>query len=118
MRFTFAAEMEVPEGLMAVMAAEQVEGREGSGHFVFRMPQPIPSYLFALAAGNLEFRELGPRTGIYAEPQIIEAAAWEFAENEAKMRRPKNCWARICGDATICWCFRHPSRSVAWKTRA
>ena len=49
------------------------------------MPQPIPSYLFALAVGNLAFRELGPRTGIYAEPETIEAAAWEFAENETKI---------------------------------
>jgi hypothetical protein len=49
------------------------------------MPQPIPSYLFAIAAGNLEFREFGPRTGIYAEPEIIEAAAWEFAENETRI---------------------------------
>ena len=84
-RFTFSAEFEVPEGLTAVMAAEQVEGQKGAGHFKFRMPQPIPSYLFALAAGNLEFREFGPRTGIYAEPQIIEAAAWEFAENETRI---------------------------------
>ncbi len=38
------------------------------------MPQPIPSYLFAIAAANLVFRELGPRTGIYAEPEIIDAA--------------------------------------------
>ena len=92
-RFTFSAEVEVPKGLIAVMAAEQVEGgalskskgQKGSGRFVFRMPQPIPSYLFALAVGNLEFREFGPRAGIYAEPQMIEAAAWEFAENEAKI---------------------------------
>jgi aminopeptidase N len=68
------------------MAAEQIEGKEGSGRFTFQMPQPIPSYLFALAVGNLEFRELGPRTGIYAEPGTIDAAAWEFAETEATMK--------------------------------
>jgi leukotriene-A4 hydrolase len=84
-RFTFTAEVEVPPGMTAVMAAEQLKSQEGSGHFVFRMPQPIPSYLFALGVGHLEFRELGPRTGIYAEPQIIESAAWEFAENESRM---------------------------------
>lgn len=84
-RFTYSAEMEVPKGLTAVMAAEQVEGQKGSGRFIFRMPQPIPSYLFALAVGHLEFRELGPRTGIYAEPEILEAAAWEFAENEMRV---------------------------------
>src|SRR5215212_1798604 len=81
-RFTYSAEVEVPEELTAVMAAEQAEGLGGSGLFQFNMPQPIPSYLFAIAAAHLEFRELSPRTGIYAEPEIIEAAAWEFAETE------------------------------------
>lgn len=88
-RFTYSAEVDVPPGLVAAMAAEQVGIDESSGYsptvFRFRMPQPIPSYLFALAVGNLEFRELGPRTGLYAEPDIIEAAAWEFAENETKI---------------------------------
>jgi len=86
-RFTYSAEVEVPQGLVAAMAAEQVGVQEGSGQnlFRFQMPQPIPSYLFALVVGNLAFRELGPRTGVYAEPETIEAAAWEFAENEIKM---------------------------------
>jgi leukotriene-A4 hydrolase len=86
-RFTYSAEVEVPRALTAVMAAEQVQDRESgeSRIFQFRMPQPIPSYLFAIGAGHLVFRGLGPRTGIYAEPQLIEAAAWEFADNEAKI---------------------------------
>ena len=88
-RFTYSAEVEVPQGLVGAMAAEQIGIDEGTGMgstvFRFRMPQPIPSYLFALAVGNLDFRELGPRTGIYAEPETIQAAAWEFAENEAKI---------------------------------
>lgn len=84
-RFTYSAEVEVPSALRAVMAAEQVEAKEGIGHFTFKMPQPIPSYLFAMAVGNLVFRELGPRTGIYAEPETVDAAAWEFAETEATM---------------------------------
>lgn len=86
-RFTFSAEVEVPKALTAVMAAEQVgvEERGESRLFRFKMPQPIPSYLFAIGVGNLAFRELGPRTGVYAEPEFVEAAAWEFAENEAKI---------------------------------
>jgi hypothetical protein len=79
--------MEVPKALTAVMAAEQVGVREsGESHvYQFKMPQPIPSYLFAIGAGNLVFRELGPRTGVYAEPELVEAAAWEFAKNEEKI---------------------------------
>ena len=86
-RFTYSAEVDVPQGLVAAMAAEQAGVRRESGQtiFSFEMPQPIPSYLFALAVGNLTFRKLGLRTGIYAEPEIIEAAAWEFAENEIKL---------------------------------
>lgn len=86
-RFTYTAEVEVPRALMAVMAAEQVQDRESgeSRIFQFKMPQPIPSYLFAIGAGRLVFRGLGPRTGIYAEPQLVEAAAWEFADNETKI---------------------------------
>src|ERR1700686_3278692 len=49
----------------------------------FRMDQPIPSYLIALAAGDLAFRPLGPRSGVYAEPALVEAAASEFADTEA-----------------------------------
>lgn len=81
-RFTYTAIVEVPKELTAVMAAEQVSAEKGSGKYFFKMPQPIPSYLFAIAAANLEFRELGPRTGIYAEPEVIDSAAWEFAETE------------------------------------
>ncbi len=84
-RFTYSAEVEVPKELTAVMAAEQARGPEGSGEFFFNMPQPIPSYLFAIAVANLDFRDLGPRTGIYAEPEVIDAAAWEFAETEKTM---------------------------------
>lgn len=67
------------------MAAERVEASEEKGRFSFRMLQPIPSYLFAIAVASLEFRKLGPRTGVYAEPEVIEAAAWEFAETEKTM---------------------------------
>ena len=88
-RFTYTADVEVPQGLVAAMAAERIGIDEAAGNgstsFRFRMPQPIPSYLFALAVGNLDFRALGPRTGVYAEPETIESAAWEFAENEDKI---------------------------------
>jgi len=86
-RMTYSAEVEAPKPLTAVIAAELVEVRnQGESQvFVYRMPQRIPSYLFAIGAGNLHFHSLGPRTGVYAEPEIIESAAWEFAENEAKI---------------------------------
>lgn len=78
-RVTFDAEIRVPPGLKAVMGA----AREGER---FHMAQPVPSYLIALAAGDLEFRELGPRSGVYAEPGVVDRAAWEFADTEDMMR--------------------------------
>jgi aminopeptidase N len=76
-RVTFTAEIRVPEGLRAVMGAAM------GGRGRFEMPQAVPSYLIALAAGDLGFRELGPRSGVYAEPSVVDAAAHEFADTEA-----------------------------------
>ena len=46
------------------------------------MKQPIPTYLVALAVGDLKFQSLGERSGVYAEPKVLPKAAWEFAETE------------------------------------
>jgi len=75
-RVTYTAEIRTPPGLKAVMGADMQNGH-------FRMDQPIPSYLIALAAGDLAFRPLGPRSGVYAEPSVVDAAAHEFADTEA-----------------------------------
>ncbi len=83
--------MEVPEPLGAVMSAgpagEGPGSRPGTRVFRFRMPQPIPPYLLALAVGRLESRELGPRSRVFAEPETVEKAAHEFAETEAMIAR-------------------------------
>lgn len=84
-RFTYDAKVKVPQGMMALMSASNPQEISKSGSYDYSMPQPIPSYLLALAAGNLEFREVGPRTGVYAEPSMVEACAWEFADMEAMM---------------------------------
>jgi aminopeptidase N len=86
-RFMYEAEVDAPHPLRVVMgAAATGETRHAdSTTYRFAMPQPIPSYLLAFAVGNLAFEALGPRTGIYAEPEILQAAAWEFAENEARV---------------------------------
>jgi len=82
-RMTYEATVRVPPELLAVMSAENPVERNDSGVYTFSMPQPIPSYLLALSVGDLEFRAMGERTGVYAEPPVVEAAAWEFAETES-----------------------------------
>ncbi len=79
-RVTYDATIRVPEGLAAVMAADR-EGQQGSATR-FAMKEPIPSYLIALAVGDLVFKPLGKRTGVWAEPSVVTAAASEFADTE------------------------------------
>jgi aminopeptidase N len=53
-------------------------------------PVPIPSYLLAIASGNVRYRPFPQfedkqwRTGIWAEPELIDAAYWEFSEDTAR----------------------------------
>jgi len=83
-RYTFDATLRVPRELLALMGAAGNTGElSADGVYHFQMPQAIPSYLMALAVGKLEFQATGPRSGVYAEPAALKAAAWEFAELEA-----------------------------------
>jgi leukotriene-A4 hydrolase len=84
-RTSYEARVRTPKGLRAVMSAEMAGQPDASGRWTFAMPQPIPSYLIALAVGDLAFQSMGPRTGVYAEPATLAAAAHEFAETETTL---------------------------------
>lgn len=81
-RFTYEANVRVPQGLMALMSAENPTAIDPDGRYSFRMTQPIPAYLLALAAGEVEYRSVGERCAVYAVPGLIEEAAYEFGEME------------------------------------
>lgn len=81
-RFTYSANVQAPAGLRVVMSADNRPDVNGEEGWTFKMPQPIPSYLLAIAIGELQFRSLGPRSGVYSEPQRLEAAAYELADTE------------------------------------
>ena len=85
-RATYAAVVHAPPGTLVVMSAEHLAHDPKQGVFRFRMPQPIPAYLVALAAGEIEFRPLSARTGVYAEPAVVERAAAEFQDAEKMMQ--------------------------------
>jgi len=85
-RITYNATVQVPSDLMAVMSATNPQKRSADGRYAFTMEQPIPPYLIALAVGDLAFRSLGDRTGVYAEPGVVDKAAWEFADMEARVK--------------------------------
>lgn len=79
-RFTYEATLRVPKGLLALMSAENPTRTNPDGVYRFRMRQPVPSYLMAVAVGDLEFRPLGSRAGVYAERPVVGKAAREFAD--------------------------------------
>ena len=81
-RVTYTAHVRTPRNLLAVMSAENLSGAARDGDYRFRMDQPIPSYLIALAVGDLQFRPLGKRTGVYAEPHMLALAARELSDTE------------------------------------
>ncbi|KAA3650552.1 MAG: aminopeptidase, partial [Proteobacteria bacterium] len=81
-RFTYQARIEVPKKLRAVMSAENKPELSPDGIYLFDMPQPIPSYLMAIAVGDLHHKKISEHVAIYAEKSFIEPAAYEFAKTE------------------------------------
>ena len=81
-RFTYEADIQVPQGLLALMSASNPQRKNATGAYHFEMKQPISSYLLALAVGDITFKPISGRSGVYAEPAVIDKAAWEFADLE------------------------------------
>ena len=87
-RQTWSATITVPDGFVPVMSGQMLDGDKGEllphqrRKFRFRMDNPVPPYLIAIAVGDLKFKEIGPRTGVWAEAGMVDAAVEEFADVE------------------------------------
>lgn len=77
-RFTYDAKVKVPEGLLALMSAENPQEKSEDGIYTFKMDQKIPAYLMALAVGDIDFKAVDERTGVYAEAAILDKAHKEL----------------------------------------
>ncbi|KAG7387963.1 putative leukotriene A-4 hydrolase (LTA-4 hydrolase) (Leukotriene A(4) hydrolase) [Phytophthora pseudosyringae] len=90
-KFTYSATVTVPQWctvLMSAIAHGYVKNsdREQTKKWTFRQDVPIPSYLLAIAAGEMESVELSSRSRVWAEPRVVTRAAHEFAQTEAFLK--------------------------------
>ncbi len=80
LRITYSASIKTPENMMAVMSAANPQEQHSENNYNFDMKQPIPPYLIALAVGNLQFKAVDYRTGVYAEPTMLDECVDELSD--------------------------------------
>lgn len=91
-RITYDAKVKVPSGLLAVMSAENPKLKTADGVYTFKMKQPISPYLMALAVGDIYYKAVSQRTGVYAEKSMVDKAHREFSDMEKMVAAAENLY--------------------------
>ena len=81
-RYTYSAHVTSRPDVMVLMSADNDPNAIRDGDYTFKMPQKIPSYLMAIAAGDLGFKRLSDRSGVWAEPSMLDKSVKEFEDTE------------------------------------
>lgn len=81
-RYTYTAHVTSRPDVMVLMSADNDPAAARDGDYSFKMPQKIPSYLMAIAAGDLVFKPISARSGVWAEPAMVDRATKEFEDTE------------------------------------
>lgn len=97
-RFTYTADIQVPNGLLALMSASNPQKVASDGKYSFVMKQPIPSYLMAIAVGAFSFQPISGRTGIYAEREQLDGAVHEFTDLERMVKAAEDLFGPYAWD--------------------
>ncbi|KAK3087442.1 hypothetical protein FSP39_005970 [Pinctada imbricata] len=90
-KFPYTAKISAPSAITILMSALQ-QGIEAhpsdSSKRVHKFEQkvPIPSYLIAIVGGDLESRDLSERCRVWCEKEVVDDAAYEFAETEKMLQ--------------------------------
>jgi aminopeptidase N len=79
-RITYTAHVTAPADAMVLMSADNDPQAARDGDYTFKMPQKIPSYLLAIAAGDMAFGAITDKAGVWAEPSMVAPAVAEFAD--------------------------------------
>jgi len=92
-KFTFTAKVSIPKPLRALVGAiltkEETEGDLNVYHYEQKIP--IPSYLFAIAAGDISYVDLSPRIRAYCEEGDLERVKYEFEPSESYLQAAEKC---------------------------
>ena len=57
------------------------DGKPGTLLYTFQQSIPMPSYLFALASGDLACASIGPRSTVWTGPEELAGSKWEFEDS-------------------------------------
>ncbi|XP_060929800.1 aminopeptidase RNPEPL1 [Limanda limanda] len=71
---TYTATIRVPDGVTVLMSASRSSYSKADRVFQFSMDSPVPSYLVALVAGEMQHVDVGPRSRVWAEPCLLSCA--------------------------------------------
>ena len=91
-RFSWTAHITTPPTVMAVMSADNNPAALRNGDYTFKMEQAVPSYLLAIAAGDLVFRKISDRAGVWAEPEMVDKARAEFGDTEKMIQTAEDLY--------------------------
>jgi len=100
LKITYTAKVAsvLPVLLSAIRVSPPSEGPAHDGKtigedvvtYVYTQPVGIPSYLIAIASGNVRYKPFPPvegrswRCGVWAEPELLDASYWEFSEDTGR----------------------------------
>jgi aminopeptidase N len=97
-RITYSADIQVPSELLAIMSADNPEEKSLDGNYHFEMKQRIPSYLIALAVGDLTYTSLGDNCGVYSEPELAAKCKYEFEDLPKMISAAENLYGEYRWD--------------------